>query len=248
MMNTQNNKSRIHDYLEGNIAYVLGIIIFIQSIYPITESGSILMLLIYEFAYAILIFAGIFVARDNRRLQGILTVSGSAWLITTGIYTFNTNAVWAIMLANVVFVIFQGGMTLLLAQYVFRARTITRDVIYAAIAVYLLLGAIFVPIYGIIDTLTFIFNDGVNAFSGTSNAVGSVVPWQDFVYYSYVTLTTLGYGDILPVTMLARVAVSTQAIIGVMYLTIIMARLVSLYSTEVALEDIESERGNQTDN
>lgn len=60
-----------------------------------------------------------------------------------------------------------------------------------------------------------------------------------------MTLTTLGYGDILPATMLAKAAVSIQAIIGVMYLTIIMARLVSLYSAEFTLmleEEKEEER------
>ena len=61
---------------------------------------------------------------------------------------------------------------------------------------------------------------------------GEFFPWQSFIYYSYATLTTLGYGDILPVTMWARSMASLEAIVGVMYITVIMARLVGLYSSE----------------
>jgi hypothetical protein len=57
-----------------------------------------------------------------------------------------------------------------------------------------------------------------------------IFPWQNFVCYSYLTLTTLGYGDVLPVSLWARSMTSLEAIIGVLYLTIIMARLVGLYA------------------
>jgi voltage-gated potassium channel len=106
-------------------------------------------------------------------------------------------------------------------------------VLYAAIAIYLLLGAVFVPVYGLVDTLTFELSGGtLHAFVGGSAGAGNLFAWQDFIYFSHVTLTTLGYGDILPVTMVAKAAVAFEAIIGVMYLTIIMARLVSLYSAD----------------
>lgn len=82
--------------------------------------------------------------------------------------------------------------------------------------------------------MTFALSNGeVNAFVGGIAPEGAIFAWQDMIYYSYVTLTTLGYGDILPQTMLAKVAVSAESIIGVLYLTIIMARLVSLYSADV---------------
>ena len=58
----------------------------------------------------------------------------------------------------------------------------------------------------------------------------AAVQWQQFIYYSYVTLTTAGYGDVLPITLWARSLANMEMVIGVLYVTIIMARLVGLYT------------------
>ena len=57
-----------------------------------------------------------------------------------------------------------------------------------------------------------------------------------------MTLTTLGYGDIVPVTLWARSLVSLEAIIGVLYVTIILARLVGLYIASDADAQVQTER------
>jgi hypothetical protein len=51
-----------------------------------------------------------------------------------------------------------------------------------------------------------------------------------FVYFSYVTMTTLGYGDVTPVTTIARVVVQFQVLLAQLYLAIFIARLVSMYT------------------
>lgn len=66
----------------------------------------------------------------------------------------------------------------------------------------------------------------MNTFTGGVALDGAVFAWRNFIYYSYVTQTTLGYDDILPVTMFAKVAVSIEAIVGVMYLTIIIGQFI----------------------
>ena len=114
----------------------------------------------------------------------------------------------------------------------------TRDVIYAAVAVYLLLGAVFVPLYGLLDTLTFELSSGAqHAFVGGSASGHALFAWQDFIYYSYVTLTTLGYGDITPMTRAAKNLAALEAIFGQLYLAILIARLVG----QQALGDKERE-------
>ncbi len=52
------------------------------------------------------------------------------------------------------------------------------------------------------------------------------------LYFSFSTLTTLGYGDIVPVSPLARMLTSVEAITGQLYLTVLVARLVGLHITE----------------
>lgn len=220
------------DEIEGKVVYVLGIVLLVQFIYPITETGN-LGLLVYQVLYASLILAGIILTRNNPRLVRLLFVLGMTLIGAGTIYTYNQDAVWANLIGYAAYILFDIVVTWVLFRYVFETSAITRDVLYAAVAIYLLLGAVFVPVYGLVDTLTFELSEGAqHAFVGGSMGAEELFAWQDFIYYSYVTLTTLGYGDILPVTMVAKAAVALEAIIGVMYLTIIMARLVSLYSAD----------------
>lgn len=219
--------------IEGKVIYVLGIVLLVQFIYPITETGNVALLLIYQVVYASQIMAGIMITRNNPRLVRLLFGSGVVLVAAGAIYTFNPDANWANLIGYLAYMVFDLVVTWILFKYVFETRAITRDAIYAAIAIYLLLGAVFVPVYGLIETLTFDLSSGAqHAFIGGSTGADALFAWQDFIYYSYVTLTTLGYGDILPMTMVAKAAVALEAIIGVMYLTIIMARLVSLYSAD----------------
>ena len=87
-------------------------------------------------------------------------------------------------------------------------------------------GAIFVPLYGILKTSwPGSFSDGTYP--------DAPVQWQQLIYYSYATLTTMGYGDVLPVSWWARSFASAEAVIGVLYLAILMARLVGLYAQRI---------------
>ncbi len=227
------------DKIEGKTIYVLALLIFIQSFYPFTESGSPIVLLLAQFVYSSYIFIGILVTRKNPRLVRILYVAG-AMLLTAGlIYVSNPDSIPALTLTYTAYIMMYVIITMILIKYLFRAVEVNRDVLYAAVAIYILLGAIFVPLYGLIDTFTFALS-GDHAFVGVV-VQGEQFAWQDFVYYSYVTLTTLGYGDILPTTFLAKWAVTTEAIIGVLYITIVMARLVSLYSNEAKQSNIKTD-------
>jgi hypothetical protein len=64
------------------------------------------------------------------------------------------------------------------------------------------------------------------------NTLGGAVSWQQFVYYSLITLSTAGYGDILPANMWARMLAGLEVTIGVLYIAILVARLVSLYDVQ----------------
>jgi hypothetical protein len=101
---------------------------------------------------------------------------------------------------------------------VLRRGSITTRRIQGAIAVYLLLGFIWAQLYELVA----LWRPG--AFTGAVEGMGSL-PWT---YYSFVTLTTMGYGDIMPVHPLARAVAVLEALTGQLYLAIMLARLVSL--------------------
>lgn len=107
----------------------------------------------------------------------------------------------------------------LAAQQALFSGKITTNSLIGSICIFLLLGLIWVILYQLLAE----FFPG--SFSGlTANA------WQDnfpdFIYFSFVTLTTLGFGDLLPLTPLARFLAYMEAIIGVFYMAIVVSSLV----------------------
>jgi hypothetical protein len=138
-----------------------------------------------------------------------LSVRWASWLLPT-----DGLAVWREIstLATLVVLCF------VVLALVLRRGPITARRIQGAIAVYLLLGFIWAQLYELVT----LWHPG--AFTGAVEDRGSL-PWT---YYSFVTLTTMGYGDIMPVHPVARALAVLEALSGQLYLAIMLARLVSL--------------------
>jgi hypothetical protein len=216
---------------EGRVIYILALVALIQTLYPITADGSTITLIAFQMLYLLMIVAGILVMRHSPRIVIVLIALGLFWVIAAVYYALNQTQPLAQLGAYLAIAIYQAMVVWVLLRYVFTARRVNRDVIYAACAVYLLIGAVFVGIFGAIDVLT-VQQTGQHAFRDTLLAPDDPLPWQHLIYYSYVTLTTAGYGDMLPVTWWARSAASIEAIIGALYLAVIVARLVGLYASD----------------
>ncbi|MDX1414292.1 MAG: potassium channel family protein [Candidatus Promineifilaceae bacterium] len=240
-----NNETKRHrnELLEGKIIYFLVMTVLVQFLYPISVSDSPLVLILYQIFYMSFFAAGIYLVSSNRRVMWLLAAATVGWLIVGPIYAFRPDLLWANFIGYLLIIFFQLALTMILIRFIFRARVVNRDVLLAAITVYLLLGAIFVPVYGIIETLTWFPEQTTHAFvDGLNNYENVPFPWQNFVYYSYATLTTLGYGDILPSTFWARSIATFEAVVGVLYTAVIVARLIGLY----AARDVEKDIANQT--
>jgi hypothetical protein len=119
--------------------------------------------------------------------------------------------------------------TALILWYVLAETEITRDTLSGAVCVYLLSGVTWMTLYRVLETL----HPGSFVVSAAQHA-GQGVTWSDLVFFSFVTLTTLGYGDVLPVTSPARSLVVLEAVFGVLYPAILVARLVGLYRPPAA--------------
>ena len=112
-------------------------------------------------------------------------------------------------------------MTWLAVRQVLFTGSITSNDIVGAICIYMLLGLIWAILYLLLAQTT------PDAFNGLPQA-----PWLDnfaaAVYFSFVTITTLGYGDISPALPVARFLVIMEAIVGVFYMAILVASLVGV--------------------
>ena len=102
-------------------------------------------------------------------------------------------------------------------------RVITADMIFCAISIYLLIGLMWSGIYGVIETAD------PGAFAGLDHAA-------DIPYFSFVALTTVGFGDIAPVSILARRLAILEAAMGSIYMAIIVALVVGRYLSRESLK------------
>jgi hypothetical protein len=109
----------------------------------------------------------------------------------------------------------------LMGTRVFGAGTVSRDRIGGAVALYMLVGLVWADAYQLVSIVM------PGSFVGIAAHDGSVER-STWVYFSFVTLTTVGYGDILPVAPAARSLSNLEALIGQLYPAIVLARLVSL--------------------
>jgi voltage-gated potassium channel len=109
-----------------------------------------------------------------------------------------------------------------LRQIVFSTE-INANRLYGAICAYLMLGVFWALMYSTLGGID------PGAFSGalSTNSEEWNVEW---LYYSFVTLTTLGYGDILPVSATARALAYSEAVVGVFYMAMLVAALVGSYA------------------
>ena len=124
------------------------------------------------------------------------------------------------LVSQILSILFMGFIVGIILSHLFREKEITSDVIMAAICGYFLIGLLWSSVYLLLVAL-------VPESFQFSRAPGS--GGGDFTYYSFVTLTTLGYGDITPVTSPARSLSLLEAVTGQLYLAVLVARLVGIH-------------------
>ena len=115
--------------------------------------------------------------------------------------------------------------TLACFRALFGTGPIDKERIFASLSLYLLFGLIFALIFTVIEELL----PGSFHFPNTVSPDSISGSLEHLTYFSYVTLATLGYGDIVPVSGPAKGLAILEAVLGQMYLVVVVARLVSLY-------------------
>jgi voltage-gated potassium channel len=120
-----------------------------------------------------------------------------------------------------VLILFYLWVTWLAAKQILFSGQVDGHKIVGAISIYLLIGLIWALLY------LFIAQTIPGAFNGLEQRVW-YDNFADGAYFSFVTLTTLGYGDISPIVPIARFLVYMEAVVGVFYLTILVASLIGI--------------------
>ncbi|HEV8002782.1 MAG TPA: ion channel [Planctomycetaceae bacterium] len=111
-------------------------------------------------------------------------------------------------------------------RYILRAPVVTFVVLCAATSTYLMLGLLWAMAYLLVASS----NPNAFALSAAPNATNVMTGFNAF-YFSFVTLSTVGYGDIVPVSRVARMLAAMEATTGTLYVAMLIARLVSMHAS-----------------
>ncbi len=129
---------------------------------------------------------------------------------------------------NVITISFLTMAIVIINREIFTVKKVNVDTIKGGISIFLLIGFLWALFYSTI----YILNP--NAFS---SSIETIDLFGSMFYFSFTTLTTLGYGDITPTSDLARTLANFQAIVGMLYPSIFIARLVGLYTADEMSQD-----------
>ena len=199
------------------------------SILPVFADND-LMVYIVSFIYNILLFFTIYVLADHKRylVYGLILALPSFLISFFNLYSLNPNLLINIRLLSSLSV--EIFVIVFLLRYIFKTKIISINIIYAAICIYLLLGFAWSLGFTIIE-----FNSpgsfkNIQNMSGNPDVEAVLVYYlKNFLYFSYITLTTLGYGNIHPLTTAGNALAATEALTGQLYLTILIGRLLGLH-------------------
>jgi len=209
---------------ENNLTFLfvsLSLLIFV--IYPFFDPEGTGSWIIQAFSLFVLI-SGSYAAVDrpmafygSLALAALALMTRATYLITPGLPMFAAmTSIW------LVFILYTAAVVL---ARVLGPGRITLHRIKGAFAVYLLIGLAFAMAYGLLEVLSpgaFDQGEETAADGSLEGLVGAMV------YLSFVTMTTLGYGDVTPVSAAARSLTTLEALVGQFYIAVLVARLVAM--------------------
>lgn len=217
--------------LTRGFTVLLAVLVFVLAVVPFVpfdETGPYAVTR-FRVLFSAILLAGVYAIKASQRTTAVgvaLVVPAFVAAILSDI-TNHPVAVVANFVLSAAFLLFASGAIL---ETILRQHRVTRSTIEGGIAVYLMIGVGFVLIYGLLEYLapgSFLKNNrpfGVDMLAGTPGS-----PFPELIYFSFVTLTTVGYGDVHPATHHAQVFAVGEAIAGQLYITIFIARLVGLH-------------------
>lgn len=210
---------------------LISLFLLLFVLYPLSKPHSITHYLLDAVAVLVMI-SGVYTVADRRRVLFWCVIGFALFSFVLQLLPYaylNRSVLLLNNLSTMLFLIVVTGAVL---YRVLRKGPVTAHRIQGAIAVYLMLGLIWAMAYSLIyisDPSSF---DLGRSFEGMDDLMGIHTRGMSrLIYFSFVTMTTLGYGDITPQSELADNLAILQALTGQIYLVVIMARLVSLAVT-----------------
>lgn len=200
--------------------FLIGLLFFVS---PATDAGFLGRLLLDLF-FVLILLAGVAVVSGNRRHAPLVTAVAVIQLVTQ-VLRHVPGGVALDTLNLLSTFVFLGLLAAAVLAQVFREGPINFHRIQGAIAVYMMIGIMWGCLYQVI------LLNSPGAFLVLGLPSSSATHPETLFYFSFVTLTTVGFGDVTPVHHLARSLAMMEALTGQLFPTILIARLVAMSIT-----------------
>jgi voltage-gated potassium channel len=200
--------------------------IFLPTLHPLFASITVT-------ACFVLMLLSAVIAISQSRRTAIVALSLSVPVVLLSGLNLSLERQGTAIAYHVLGVSFLGYTVVMILAFLFREQRVTFNLICASLCVYLLLGVLWAIVYSLLDVLEpesfrLAFAQGQDGQQMRFGAEQSIFP----LYYSLVTMTTLGYGDIVPMSPSARMFAAVEALMGQLYLAVLVARLVGLHISQ----------------
>ena len=211
--------------MKSRFIYIIFAIILVLLVNPYLRPLGLSGHLFTTLIIALIPLSCAFALSTNRKKSIIILLIAAPFVIIDGLNFFLANRLLTIIeFGFAIFLYFY--IVFLMVKYLLSVRAVTADMIFCAISAYLLIGIGWAGIYQLVEI--------------SSPGSFSVTPHTDLLYFSFVTLTTLGFGDILPLTSLSQRLVIFESTMGSIYMAVIVAMIVGRY---MSMQDVENENG-----
>jgi hypothetical protein len=193
-------------------------LLLLPLVYPLLSGlGLVGTRILSNIFFSIMLFSSVYAISHDKRLFTIALILGVPAFGARWVIHFMGSFPGIIVVVHSVVVIFLVLVAGTMLSHVLKDEVVTGEKVSAAICVYLFIGLTWAYLFSLayyLEPGSFIIEDP---------------DFSHFVYYSFITLSTLGYGDITPLSASARALSYVEAITGQLYLTVLVARLVGLH-------------------
>jgi hypothetical protein len=199
--------------------FLLLSLLLVIVIYPFLDRGEVRRLVLGGLMFAPLLLATVRMAQIKVWVWPTVLLMGAVVISTVVSTLFPVRTLiglkWGILAA------FFGLSVIALFSYLKNARIIDDGHLYTAVSIYLLIGMLWFALYSAIDVLS------PGSIQHSTSAAAD--RHAELLYFSLVTLSTIGYGDVIPLDGEVRMLAALEGIAGVLYIAITVALLVSAY-------------------
>ena len=214
--------------MKSRFFYIILAIVLLIIVSPFISSSGKTGKLLTTIFLALIPLTSFFALITDKKRAIIILFLLAPFVILDGMNLFFTNR-YLMMAVHGYGTIVYFYIIVLLLNNLLSYQMVTADMIYCAIATYFLIGTMWSGIYQILEGIS------PGSFSGISGTV-------DLIYFSFVCLTTLGFGDITPHSIIGKRFAIFEAAMGVIYLSVIIAIIVGRYMLQKENHDSESEK------